>query len=80
MFSSLFTDRLSLDNATRLWDIMVFEGDAVLVRAAVAYLMALESKLFGCETAGEVYGVVRGGLGEVKEDEWIQFLREAGKA
>jgi len=39
--------RLSLDTSARIWDIAVFEGDAALVRAAVAILARLESRLYG---------------------------------
>lgn len=86
MFTSLFTENLSLDNATRLWDVMVFEGDAVLVRAAVAYMVELEGKLFGVKTEGEVKAVVERGLGlgagklVGDEDAWMGAVRGAGKA
>jgi hypothetical protein len=69
-----------LDNATRLWDVMVFEGDAVLVRAAVAYLTAMEGKLFGAESAKQVYDIVRGGLDNKGEEEWMKAVRDAGKS
>ena len=80
MFSSLFTGYLSLDNATRLWDVMVFDGDAILVRAAVAYLIAIEGKLFGANNAQEVCEIIRAGLGDMGEDEWMTGLRNAGKS
>ncbi|KAG4440366.1 hypothetical protein IFR05_004159 [Cadophora sp. M221] len=80
MFTSLFTESLSLDNATRLWDVMVFEGDAVLVRAAVAYLTELEGKLFGARSEGEVCAIVEEGLGSLNEDQWMSDVRGAGKA
>ncbi|CZT08257.1 related to Mac1p interacting protein (MIC1 protein) [Rhynchosporium graminicola] len=83
MFTSLFTQNLSLDQVTRLWDVVVFEGDAVLVRAAVAYLVGLEGKLFGCESGDMVKGVVEGGLSagvSVSEGEWMGMVRGAGKA
>ena len=79
MFSSLFTGCLSLDNATRLWDVMVFEGDAVLVRGAVAYLIAMEGKLFGATNSRNVCEIIRSGLGDLSEDEWMKGLRSAGK-
>jgi hypothetical protein len=79
-FSSMFTGNLSLDNATRLWDVLVFEGDAVLVRAGVAYLLKLEGRLLGCGSAKEICEVVRGGLEGVGEEEWIGCLRSAGKS
>lgn len=80
IFTSLFTETLSLDNATRLWDVMVFEGDAVLVRAAVAFLTLLEGKLFGAQSEADVCDIVRNGIGQVDEDDWIAAVRGAGKA
>jgi hypothetical protein len=80
MFESLFTEHLSLDNATRLWDVMVFEGDAVLVRAAVAYLIMKEVKLFGATDQKEVCREIREGLAGVSDDDWIKALRSAGKS
>ncbi|KAL2072873.1 hypothetical protein VTL71DRAFT_12216 [Oculimacula yallundae] len=80
LFTSLFTENLSLDNASRLWDVVVFEGDGVLVRAAVAYLVALEGKLFGCESGEQVRMVVEGGLPtEIGEEDWMGAVRGAGK-
>ena len=58
---------------------MVFEGDAVLVRAGVAYLIALEGMLFGATTPEEVCEVVKGGLHNMDEEEWMKALRTAGK-
>ncbi|KAG9231543.1 hypothetical protein BJ875DRAFT_115151 [Amylocarpus encephaloides] len=81
LFQSMFTSVLSLDNATRLWDVLVFEGDAVLVRAGVAYLVQLEGRLLGAQNAGEICRVVRGGLdGGLGEEEWMRCLRSAGKS
>lgn len=80
MFSSLFTGILSLDNATRLWDVVVFEGDSVLVRAGVAYLTALEGKLFGASTAEEVCTIIAAGFNEIREEEWMKRVRQAGKS
>jgi hypothetical protein len=80
MFSSLFTSCLGLDNATRLWDVMVFEGDAVLVRAGAAYLTALEGKLFGATSAKEICEIVGAGLNNVGEEQWMTDIRNAGKS
>ncbi|TVY31783.1 TBC domain-containing protein [Lachnellula occidentalis] len=80
IFASAFTGVLNLDNCTRLWDVMVFEGDAVLVRAGVAYLLGLESKLLGAGSAKEICEVVRAGLEGVDEEEWVGCLRSAGKS
>jgi hypothetical protein len=80
IFAGLFTGHLSLDNATRLWDVMVFEGDAVAVRGAIAYVMALETKLLGAADAQEVCAIVKSGLGDMSEDDWMKNLRSAGKS
>lgn len=79
IFSSLFTDALNLDQATRLWDVMVFEGDAIVVRAAVAYLVALEGKLFGAQSSQEVYKIVHSNL-DIDDEKWIRAVRDAGKS
>jgi hypothetical protein len=80
IFSSLFTGCLNLDHATRLWDVMVFEGDAVLVRSGVAYLTAMEGKLFGASSPKEVCEIVKAGLNSMDEEEWIKAVRTAGKS
>jgi hypothetical protein len=81
MFASLFTGSLNLDNATRLWDVMVFEGDAVLVRAAVAHLISLEGKLFGETSArGVCERIAEGNRVSIGEEEWMRGLRSAGKS
>ncbi|KAK6587507.1 hypothetical protein PZA11_000797 [Diplocarpon coronariae] len=80
LFTSLFTSALSLDHATRLWDVMVFEGDPALVRAAVAFLMQCEATLFGAQTREEVVRVLGGGLPTgTGEEEWMACVRDAGK-
>jgi hypothetical protein len=80
IFTSLFTGSLSLDNATRLWDVMVFEGDALLVRAGVAYLTAIEGKLFGAESTREVHDIIKDGLDNWGEEQWMKAVRDAGKS
>jgi len=60
---------------------MVFEGDAALVRAGVAYLTAMESKLFGADTSREICMIVQDGLdSSVGEEEWMVYVRGAGKS
>jgi hypothetical protein len=71
---------LNLDHATRLWDVMVFEGDAVLVRSGVAYLTAIEGRLFGASSPKEACDIVRAGLDTIGEEEWIKAVRTAGKS
>jgi hypothetical protein len=81
LFQSMFTGCLSLDNATRLWDVLVFEGDALLVRAGVAFLTSLEGKLLGAQSAHEICQVIKAGLGSsVTEEDWMRELRNAGKS
>jgi len=57
---------------------MVFEGDVVLVRAAVAFLISLEGKLLGEASPAGVREVISQGV-SVSEDEWMKALRNAWK-
>ena len=73
-----------METAVRVWDIMVFDGDGVIIRTAVAVLGALEGKLYGGKE--EVLGVLgwRGGAGKGAwdfggEDTFIGMVRNAGK-
>jgi len=59
---------------------MVFEGDAVLVRAAVAYLIGMEGKLFGATDPRMFCEIIKEGLSTLSEDEWMKGLRTAGKS
>ncbi|KAK4695850.1 hypothetical protein P7C71_g1973, partial [Lecanoromycetidae sp. Uapishka_2] len=77
-------DGLRLEKAARVWDVMVFDGDGVIIRTAVAILGALEGKLYGGKE--EVLGVLgwRGGISsgawEVgNEDDFMTRVRGAGK-
>lgn len=93
-FTSLFTDHLALDEAARLWDVYVFEGDAVLVRAGVALLLQREMALLGTKSIDDVRAVLVEGLGDAsaegkkqrvvcgngEDDRWMRAVREAGKA
>lgn len=84
IFQSLFTGQLALDEASRLWDVYVFEGDAVLVRAGVAVLLEREMELLGCGTVEEVRAVVLGKKQRLvgkpgDEERWMKTVREAGK-
>jgi hypothetical protein len=80
MFASLFTNCLSLDNTTRLWDVMVFEGDASIIRGGVAYLTAIEGKLFGATSAKDICEIVAAGLNGVDEEQWMKAVKSAGKS
>ncbi|KAF7906846.1 hypothetical protein EAF00_001124 [Botryotinia globosa] len=81
-FVSLFTSSISFDNASRLWDVTVFEGDSVLVRGAVALFGSLESKLHSVSNDEEILEVLRGGIGAegMAEEDWITAVRGAGKS
>lgn len=93
IFSALFTGHLALDEAARLWDVYVFEGDALLVRAGVALLLQKEMALLGAKSVDEVraalaVGVAAPGSGKAsprvvggngEEERWIRAVREAGK-
>lgn len=84
IFTSLFTNQLALDEASRLWDVYVFEGDTVLVRAGVAVLLEHEMALLGTKSVEEVVEVVRSKKQKLvgrpgDEERWMKAVREAGK-
>ncbi|MCJ1276880.1 hypothetical protein MMC21_004687 [Puttea exsequens] len=75
---------LGVEAVARVWDVMVFDGDSVIIRTAVAVLGALEAKLYGGED--EVLGVVGWGGGRGSgawdvgmEDDFMSKVRAAGK-
>ncbi|QPH15809.1 hypothetical protein C2857_000307 [Epichloe festucae Fl1] len=90
VFLSLFTGHLAIDEAARLWDVYVFEGDALLVRAAVALLLSREMALLGSKSGREVKAVMAQpnlktssvrAVGEAgAEERFMKAIREAGKA
>jgi hypothetical protein len=81
IFRCLFAYHLPTELVARVWDIFVFEGDKVLVRAAVAVLGRLERRLYGSRE--EILDVIswrnekRWDLGP--EEDFITAVREAGK-
>lgn len=83
VFTSLFTRHLSLDDCTRLWDAYVFEGDSVLIHAAVALLLEKEVPLLGAQSAAEFQSVLEGEakikLENHDEDAFAQRVRDMGK-
>lgn len=89
IFTSLFTGYLAIDEAARLWDVYVFEGDTLLVRAVVAILLNREPDLLVCKTAEEVKAVISrtsAGASSTRavsevgaEDRFMQSIRDAGK-
>ncbi|KAI2465762.1 TBC domain-containing protein [Annulohypoxylon bovei var. microspora] len=83
VFTSCFTRHFSLDECTRLWDVYVFEGDTVHIRAAVALLLDLEVRLLDANTTTEVQRVIesRSQLDQQeKVDSWMARVRDAGKS
>lgn len=90
IFTSLFTSLLAIDEAARLWDVYIFEGDALLIRAAVAILLEREMDLLGSSSSEHVWKVMakastqttapRAVGEEGAEDRFIQAVRDAGKA
>lgn len=78
MFRTLFACGLEIDLLSRVWDVFVFEGDRVCIRAAVAVLGGLEGRLYGGRE--EVLGALRGGAWEVGgEEAFLGGVRGAGK-
>jgi hypothetical protein len=64
MFRSLLTNGLDLERISRVWDCWVFEGDRIMIRAAVAILGCLQPQLFGFSTPDDQSrDAVRGILG-----------------
>lgn len=75
---------LGVETAIRVWDVMVFDGDGVIIRTAVAVLGALEGKLYGSKE--EVLGLLgwTGGKGKGAwevggEERFMGMVRNAGK-
>ncbi|CAJ2500821.1 Uu.00g036740.m01.CDS01 [Anthostomella pinea] len=82
IFTTVFSGHLCLDECTRLWDVYVFEGDNVLVRAAVALLLDREMPLLGASTATEVQNIIENRSSVVAQggdDQWMARLRDAGQ-
>ena len=74
---------LGIETASRVWDIIMFDGDAAVVRAAAAVLGGLEGKLYG--NREEVLRVLGwGGIGWTgcgggRLEEFMRGLRSVGK-
>src|SRR3569833_1239093 len=90
LFASLFSSHLALDQVARRWDVYVFEGDAVLVRAGVALLLDKEMALLGTKDIVEIKSILDGSetgtekkqhimARQGEEDRWMQKVRSAGK-
>jgi len=77
MFQTLFSAGLEIDLLSRVWDVFVFEGDTVCIRAAVAVLGRLEGRLYG--EREDVLRVVRGRWEVGGEEAFMGAVRAAGK-
>lgn len=83
---SLTTSHLSVSDAARAWDILVFEGDGVVVRAAVGVLARLEPELYtdapsvaqALSGYTDVTDDARARLPELGDD-WVAWVRWAGR-
>ncbi|KAK8057064.1 hypothetical protein PG996_011001 [Apiospora saccharicola] len=83
IFSAMFTQHLSLDDCSRLWDVYVFEGDSALVRAGVALLVENKGRLLAAKTQKEILAVCAAGHQKTLQgrgDDWMVRVRSAGKA
>ncbi|KAI0412200.1 hypothetical protein F5X98DRAFT_22103 [Xylaria grammica] len=83
IFLALFTRHLSLDDCSRLWDIYIFEGDGILIHAAVALLLEKEMPLLSAQTAVEVRKVLEGSSKFIPkgqdDDAFIKRVQEIGE-
>lgn len=77
MFQTLFACGLEIDPLSRVWDVLVFEGDTVCIRAAVAVMSTLEGKLYGAKE--DVLRLLRGRWDVGPEDAFMAAVRSAGK-
>lgn len=72
---------LGIEAASRVWDVLVFDGDAAIVRTVVGVMGWLEPRLFGSRE--EVMAVLgwRGGAWDVGRDveRFMRLVRDAGK-
>ncbi|KAL8928212.1 MAG: hypothetical protein Q9208_001922 [Pyrenodesmia sp. 3 TL-2023] len=72
---------LGIEAASRVWDVIVFDGDAAIIRTVVGVMGWLEGRLYGGQE--EVLGVLgwRGGGWTVGEDVegFVKVVRDAGK-
>ncbi|KAB8336764.1 hypothetical protein FH972_021073 [Carpinus fangiana] len=82
---SLLTSHLEMAEAARVFDVLVFEGDGVLVRAIVGFLGKNEAHLYGdakdvCNFLGKAAVDSRSGAsGATRGDTFIEWVRWAGK-
>ena len=74
---------LGVDIATRVWDVILFDGDTAIIRTAVAILGSLEGKLYGDrDSVLSVLGWSGGGGWESSlggEDVFMERVRDVGE-
>ncbi|KAI0523937.1 hypothetical protein F5B22DRAFT_633988 [Xylaria bambusicola] len=80
-FTTLFTKHLSLDDCTRLWDVYIFEGDGVLISAAVALLLECEMTILSTRSVEECANVLQAHAKRIPpaaqdEDVFIRRVRD----
>lgn len=81
VLASRFTQHLRVDVINRVWDIMMFEGDAFLLRAALGTISIVEHRLYG--SSAEVLQELGWNAPVLEvgdEDVFIKRVRDALKA
>ncbi|KAI0854856.1 hypothetical protein F4860DRAFT_73114 [Xylaria cubensis] len=83
IFVTLFTQQLSLDDCSRLWDVYVFEGDRILIHAAVALLLEKEIPLLSTQSPTEFQQVLQSNpkptLQGQDDDAFIMRVQDIGR-
>ncbi|KAF5095187.1 hypothetical protein D0Z03_001891 [Geotrichum reessii] len=80
MLTTLYSQHVSIDITSRIWDIMFFEGDSFLLRVALGVLIKYEHKLYGTqEEVLKVLGWDAARLDVGDEDDFILIVRNALK-
>jgi hypothetical protein len=80
MLTTLYSQHVSIDITSRIWDVMFFEGDSFLLRVALGVLMKYEHKLYGSQE--EVLKIIGWGASRLDlgdEDDFMQVVRNALK-
>lgn len=73
---------IGIDTASRVWDVIIFEGDRGFVRVAVATLKVLEPSLFeDAEAVTSTLKIQPGKrwIGKMTPDEFVAIVRDCGK-
>jgi hypothetical protein len=81
MMTAQFTQHMPLDIVSRIWDVLVFEGDGFLLRVALGLIRTIEHRLYCNEN--EVLGQLGWSSGIIDvgdEDAFMRAVRDALKA